>query len=89
MTDPNTGKEFEPSHHADDDPDGATLGTGKQFAPGVHDPQDDEHATLTKGAGKGFAATEHSDADDDDNDDNVEHGGHGSGKQFRADHEDR
>ena len=84
MTHPNTGKEFEPSHHADDDPDGAALGTGKQFASGVQDPQDDEHETLSKGAGKGFATTDQPDADDD-----TEHGGHGSGKEFRPDREDQ
>lgn len=84
MTDPNTGKEFEPSHHADDDPDGAALGTGKQFAPGVHDPQDDEHEAVTEDSGKGFASTaQHPDADDDTDSRQA-----GSGKQFRPERED-
>jgi hypothetical protein len=82
MTDPNTGKEFEQSHHADDDKDGAALGTGKQFAPGVHDPQDDEHTAVTKAAGKGFASTEHPDAEQPDPD-ATEDDSTGSGKQFR------
>jgi hypothetical protein len=83
MTDPNTGKEFEQSHHADDDKDGAALGTGKQFAPGVHDPQDEEHATVTKAAGKGFASTERPDADATEDDST------GSGKQFRPERDNQ
>lgn len=78
MNAPESGKEFAPSEHVDDeDKAAASPGGGKQFASDIDDPEHDERATQTEGSGKEFSPDV---GDPEDEDDAA--GRKGSGKQF-------
>lgn len=73
-----SGKEFDPEEHADDQPSAATVhGGGKNFAPDVGSPDDDPEAETGEGSGKEFAPN----VQDPESDPDAK-GTKGSGKQF-------